>query len=392
MGLSGIHTMTYLDEHINDLIQGLMIPGLCLTFLVLCAYAYAAWHPVSKNYLNRVSFRLLVYALVANLIFGTTFLIGTLITGPSAKCNFVAFLTNLSLAFSAGMFFCMALNLQLVLVHHINGQTMEKYYIIGISLVCAVCNITPYASGQLGWDRIDETCWFNNPDRAVRLRWLIGTQTFWLLLMANGEIVAFLVIVGYIISHKLTIRRYRQHYSEESGTYDSAETAARPIMKYRNVILRIGLYPLLSCLMNFTGCTLDLYQVKYSILTELEWRLGVADLAIYCVRPFFYAMLAAADPAFIRAIRALRRPVHSVQQQCVTFEVTLPAGLLPVGNVQELYPVDRSHVREETADDRIKGSITQTMNSGDRRDGDSLIAPPPRRSTESARIDVGCQL
>ncbi|KAJ7464234.1 hypothetical protein B0H11DRAFT_2051772 [Mycena galericulata] len=376
MGLSGMHTATYLDEHIDDLIQGLMIPGLFLTFLVLCAYAYAAWHPVSRNYLNRVSFRLLVYALVANLIFGTTFLIGTLITGPSAKCGCVAFLTNLSLAFSAGMFFCIALNLQLVLVHHINGQTMEKYYIIGISLVCAVCNITPYASGQLGWDLIDETCWFNNPDRAVRLRWLIGTQTFWLLLMAYGEVVAFLVIVAYIISHELTMRRYRQQYPEES-TYDSAEATAQPIMKYREVILRIGLYPLFSCLMNFSGCTLDLYQVKYSILTELKWRLGVADLAIYCFRPFFYGLLAAADPAFIRALRALRRPVNSVEHQCVTFEVT---------------PVDQSHVREEAADDRIKGSITQTLNSGDRRDGDNPIEPLPTRSTEFASIDVGCQL
>jgi hypothetical protein len=80
MGLSSPHTVGVFDDHVkcaffrvnptfaylpSALILGLGIPGTCLAFLVLCAYAYAAWHPVSKDHLNRVSFRLLVYALLA---------------------------------------------------------------------------------------------------------------------------------------------------------------------------------------------------------------------------------------------------------------------------------------------------------------------------------------
>jgi hypothetical protein len=38
----------------------------------------------------------------------------------------------------------------LVLVHGVNGNKMEKYYIIGSLLLCGVCNGTPWAAGQLG--------------------------------------------------------------------------------------------------------------------------------------------------------------------------------------------------------------------------------------------------
>ncbi|KAJ7138200.1 hypothetical protein C8R44DRAFT_976022, partial [Mycena epipterygia] len=349
MGLSSstMHTTAVFDGHIADLILGLVVPGACLTFLVLCCYAYLAWHPVSKGHLNRVSFRLLVYALIANLIFGISFLIGTLATAPSTWCTFVAFLVNLSLMFSGGMFFCMALNLQLVLVHRFNGQRMEKYYILGTSLLCAACNITPYAYGQFGWNAINETCWFRNPDQAVMLRWLIGTQSFWVLLMAASEVVAFLAIVGYVISYELITRRYRSRSDSSVDYYpDNQIPPKSPVILYRKIILRIGLYPLVSCLMNFSTCILDLYQVKNPILTELNWRLAILDLAIYSVRPLIYGVLAATDPAFIRAILALRRPVETRSiEQGVAFQL---AVLGSVTNVHvELQPVDRSHTDEE---------------------------------------------
>ncbi|KAJ7884899.1 hypothetical protein B0H13DRAFT_2045368 [Mycena leptocephala] len=297
MGLSDQHTTTAFDEHIGALILSLMVPGVCLTFTVLCAYAYTAWHPVSQQHLNRVSFRLLVYALIANFVFGIAFVIGTLSSAPSAGCSFVAFLVNLSLMTSAGMCFCMALNLQLVLVHQINGQKMEKYYILGTLVLCAICNIIPYASRQFGLNPTNETCWFDNSDPDTMLRWLIGTQSFWVLSMATGEILAFLVIVGYIVSYELVSRRYRRDSQNgENACPDDWTLPDSPIIKYRNIILRIGLYPLVSCLINFSTCILDLYGVKNPILTELNWRLGIADLAIYSVRPLIYGILAATDP------------------------------------------------------------------------------------------------
>jgi hypothetical protein len=42
----------------------LFITGVCLTFLVLCAYACTIWNPVSRPCVNRVSLRLLAVALI----------------------------------------------------------------------------------------------------------------------------------------------------------------------------------------------------------------------------------------------------------------------------------------------------------------------------------------
>jgi hypothetical protein len=41
------------------------LPGIFLSVVVLIAYAYTAWRSVSRPYLDRVSFRLLTYAIIA---------------------------------------------------------------------------------------------------------------------------------------------------------------------------------------------------------------------------------------------------------------------------------------------------------------------------------------
>ncbi|KAJ6629631.1 hypothetical protein B0H10DRAFT_2184257 [Mycena sp. CBHHK59/15] len=258
--------------------MGLAIPGLCLTLLVLLAFAYTYWHPLSKHHLDRVSFRLLVYALIANLVFGITWVLGP-VAAVRPACGFVGFLDNLSLMFSAGMFFCMALNLQLVLVHGFNGQQMEKFYILGTALVCLVCNVIPYAAGEIGWNDQVAACWIANPDETAVLRWVIGTESFWVFFMVSGEVLAFLSIVGYIVSYEIKTRRILPRDASSKTTAFSVDTQwgahRSPIMLYRNVVLRIGLYPLLSCIINFSTSTLDLYSLKNPELTELNWRLDI---------------------------------------------------------------------------------------------------------------------
>jgi hypothetical protein len=49
-------------------ILGLIIPGLGLTTALLALFGYAAWNMASRRYLDRVSFRLLTYALVAQYV------------------------------------------------------------------------------------------------------------------------------------------------------------------------------------------------------------------------------------------------------------------------------------------------------------------------------------
>ncbi|KAJ6528445.1 hypothetical protein B0H19DRAFT_1385154 [Mycena capillaripes] len=295
------------DGHLRDLLLGILILGIVLCAVVLMAFAYTASQRRSRPHLHRVSFRLLVYAMVSNLILSVTMIpMEALMTGPisPAGCTFAGFASDASLLFSACMYCCMALNLQLVLIHGVNGLMMEKYYVIGSSLLVAVCNFPSLAGGQLGF--YDNLCWFSNPDPVVRFRWIFGTQTFWMVLMASSELVCFVILMSYMLRRRMHVKRIRSDISAEMTALQHAAYSAAPILQFRSIILRITLYPFLSCVLNFSGSTLDLYLAKHPENAELNTLLNAVDQCIFCARPILYSVLAATDPSFLRAIGALR--------------------------------------------------------------------------------------
>ncbi|KAJ7839584.1 hypothetical protein B0H14DRAFT_3458643 [Mycena olivaceomarginata] len=301
------HVRSSLDDYLRDLLLGILILGIVLCAVVLMLFAYTASQRRSRPHLHRVSFRLLVYAMVSNLIFSVTLIpMEALMTGPisPAGCTFAGFAGNASLLFSACMYCCMALNLQLVLIHKVNGLMMEKYYVIASSLLVAVCNFPPLAGGQLGF--YDNLCWFSNPDPVVRFRWIFGTQTFWMVLMASSELVFFVILMSYMLRRRMRVKRLRSDISAEMTALQHAAYSAAPILQFRSIILRITLYPFFSCLLNFSGSTLDLYLAKHPEDAELNTWLNAFDQGIFCARPILYAVLAATDPSFLRAIGALR--------------------------------------------------------------------------------------
>ncbi|KAJ7736288.1 hypothetical protein B0H16DRAFT_1695408 [Mycena metata] len=300
--------MTSLAQTSTQICLGLLLPGAGLTVVLLALYAYAAWYPVSRKHLDRVSFRLLVYALLANLTFGIVFLIVTLVPFPGWECGFLMFLSNLSLEFSAGMFFCIGINLPLVLTFNLNGQRMEKYYIMGTALISGVCTIVPYASGQFGWDTAANQCWYRSADPASRLRWFVGTQTFWLLFASFGEVVAFLITVGHLVTYERLATDLRSRPDAKLHETYSSSISRNLRMRdpvVRNMILRVGLYPFVSCLLSISTSTLDLHGLIYTAPTEFNLRLGLADIALFSARALIYGLLAATDPSFLRAIRVL---------------------------------------------------------------------------------------
>ncbi|KAJ7088802.1 hypothetical protein B0H15DRAFT_286715 [Mycena belliarum] len=307
--LSEPHVPGNFDMHVGTIFQSLVITGLSLTCVVLSGFAYTAVHPAAKNHLDRVSFRLLTYALLANLVYGCCFVSIAKSSGPSTSCSLVVFLINWTTLFSCGMCFCIALNLELVLVQGCNGKRLEKYYIIGTAALCSICNIPPYAAGQFGWNELNQACWFSTPDQHALARWVIGTHVFWVLFMAIGEAVAFLLIVRYFISYESNQRRIHSG-TTSSGLGTSSCRSERlprasmvqqrnPMGQYRNIILRVGLYPVVSCLLSL-GSVIDLYlvvdQLSHPIMSELNFRLSVSGFIIYALRPVIYAMLAAVDP------------------------------------------------------------------------------------------------
>jgi hypothetical protein len=92
------------------------------------------------------------------------------------------------------------------------------------------------------------------------MRWLIGTQIFWILLASLGEVSAFLMILGHVVLYevhsfpplyggqtlsmthrKLDTRRLCAD-TELSATHTSeaSRRAGSTILRFRNIILRIG--------------------------------------------------------------------------------------------------------------------------------------------------------
>ncbi|KAJ6566432.1 hypothetical protein B0H19DRAFT_1137801 [Mycena capillaripes] len=185
------------------------------------AFAYTASQRRSRPHLRRVSFRLLVYALVSNFVLSVTLIpMENLMTGPppSAGCTFAAFTSNASLLFSACMYFCMALNLQLVLIHGVNGLMMEKYYVIGSSLLVGVCSISPWPQGN---STVFTTI-----------------SSIWIFLMASSELVFFVILMLYMLRR----RRIRSDISAEMTSLQYAAYSAAPILQFRGIILRIGTF------------------------------------------------------------------------------------------------------------------------------------------------------
>ncbi|KAF7333179.1 hypothetical protein MVEN_02383700 [Mycena venus] len=350
------------DDHLRDMVLGFLIPGIVLSAMVLMAFAYTSSQSRSRPYLNRVSFRLLVYAMISNFILSVTLIpMEMLMKGPisPAECGFAAFASNASLLFSACMYSCMAINLQLVLIHRVNGLKMEKYYVIGSSLLVGFCTIVPLAAGQFQ-GLYDNLCWYSNPDPVLRFRWIVGTQTFWMLLMASSELICFVILILYMLRRLMSMKRIRSDISASMTTLQHATYSVAPILQFRRIILRITLYPVLSCILNLSGSILDLYLAKHLENTDLNFRLYAVDQCIFNARPFLYGLLAATDPSFIRAIGALRNPHPSTGSDNSQSSSTTKSQFWSSFTISSIYKqtlTDRNKTQGESTESMVMHSL-----------------------------------
>ncbi|KAJ7453238.1 hypothetical protein FB451DRAFT_1282101 [Mycena latifolia] len=308
---------------------GVTIPALALSGLLLVAFAYLAWNQASRPHLNRVSFRLLVYAIISNIVYVLMLLVNNQnMMGHSAACSFVAFLTVTSSLFSASMFCCMALNLPLVLVYGVNGNKMEKYYTMGSLFICVICNASPWIAGELVWYASNGFCWLRDTTPGAQLRWLVATQLVWRILMSSIDVLSFATIMIFMVRHEIRIRRLRGHTGSsfhQSGISTLASSRPLPpIVRYRRMIMRIGLYPLLSCFMSITSCILDVYTIKNPVVTGFSLRLRILDMFIHPFRPILYALLAATDPSSLAALRALHPTSSSARNKSTSTATEVP--------------------------------------------------------------------
>ncbi|KAG6919660.1 hypothetical protein DXG01_002601 [Tephrocybe rancida] len=167
----------------------------------------------------------------------------------------------------------------LVLAYGFDGNKLEKYYLAGTTILSIVLNVPTMALGQFGWNESIVTCWYSNANDEVRLRWVIGTRSFWISLAATIEAVCsgrgtprmFSFFIDGI-SPKRQIKSLKAAGTDVSNgpSQFSGTSVFTQDPRYRTVILRI-------------------------------------DVVLYGLRTLAYGVLAAGDPSFINAVRKIRK-------------------------------------------------------------------------------------
>ncbi|KAG6829515.1 hypothetical protein H0H92_004317 [Tricholoma furcatifolium] len=271
--MQSVETLTYV----------LMLLSIIACGLVLIIYAIVACQgPETRKLLDRVSFRLLVETTVCNFVYGITLMLSFMAVGNSAGCRFGAFFMNLVGMLGIFLTACIAINSQLVLIHGFNGKALEKFYVIVSVVLAAILCGPAYAYGQLGvtlpFYRKDDTmdwCWFNNPDKATRIHWMIGSQSVWVGLASALEIVSSSCVILWLFRSKSTIfslfRREPVGDEGESSPYTSTAVMLVRDPKYRRIIVRIAM----------------------------------VDVLLLGGRNVMYSALALADPSFTAAVSKL---------------------------------------------------------------------------------------
>lgn len=92
---------------------------------------------------------------------------------------------------------------------------MEKYYVIGTTVLSLALNIPVVALHEFGYvvyilvlvilqrklfrrNEPDGICWYSNANEKTRLRWIIGTQSFWISLAATIEMICSTIVLLWV--------------------------------------------------------------------------------------------------------------------------------------------------------------------------------------------------
>ncbi|KAK7058559.1 hypothetical protein VNI00_002195 [Paramarasmius palmivorus] len=283
--------------------------GLC--FFVLVVIAIAAIHPASRPSLDRVSFRIVVGALLTNLLYAIAVVVSACLRSKQ-HCAVEIWLILFALQLSSYLLFCVGLNLQLVLIHGVDGQRMEKFYFLCSFFLAVAISLPPFITGQYGYNQLSGRCWYTTNGKEERLRWQIGGQMVWNILAIAGEIVTFSSVVIFMIRKNAFDRRFaseqnepRQSVENEAqiqGNFPPEPAAVAKHKQYRNIVFRIALYPLAALMTLSLSSFADFYCNSHSVAA---FNAMLIANGTYGLRPIVYALLAATDPSLVRGLRAL---------------------------------------------------------------------------------------
>ncbi|KAF9256817.1 hypothetical protein L218DRAFT_949683 [Marasmius fiardii PR-910] len=248
--------------------------------MILVISTTLSLHPLSRRITDRVSFRVKTYALSATYPYIQFWFKPDGVSNQRLDCH--------------------------IMIHRIDGTRMEKYYVGGSLFLAIALGFMSYLSRQLTYDPIKKECYPYDPNRVRGLLWQLGTQHLWNLFAMTGEIVTFLSIIVHMTRLKVFESRARRQ-NTTTLRLSASQHFQRPLgpKQYRNVVLRIALYPLSS----LTTLGILTIWALYNISTgrPVPFKVLVALRTVYLSRGVIYGLVAAVDPAITQGVKVLYR-------------------------------------------------------------------------------------
>ncbi|KAG7093461.1 hypothetical protein E1B28_007137 [Marasmius oreades] len=279
------------------------------TIIILTAILLSL-HPLSKQKTDRVSFRLMLYALAGSVVYSTATVIAIRVHGQTA-CRVSGSFSVFALQISSFFFFCIGLNLQLVMIYGIDGTRAEKYYFWGSLCLAIVLGVLTFESKQLVYSTTQSVCYYHDSNPVRGLWWRIWTQNLWNFATMAGEFVTFTSVVVYMIRVKVFNSGPHRGSNTTTSTQSQRISASRYYRKpfgpkqYRNVVLRIALYPLSSLATSGIMAIGTVYRPTKGIASSSDLKVMSALRIVYQARGAVYALVAAADPAITQGLKVL---------------------------------------------------------------------------------------
>ncbi|KAF9266749.1 hypothetical protein L218DRAFT_748252 [Marasmius fiardii PR-910] len=186
----------------DKVVDAIAYSSIISCIVVIITAVLLSRHPLSKPKTDRVSFRIMIYALCASVVYSIAAILANRASGPTV-CRVAASFVIVGLHLSSFLLFFIGLNLQLVMIHGVDGTRAEKYYVwVSLSLAIAL-GILTYASNQLVYNPTQSVCYYYDPNPIRGLLWRIGTQLLWSYLTMAGEIITFVSVVVYMVRVKV---------------------------------------------------------------------------------------------------------------------------------------------------------------------------------------------
>ncbi|KAF3920303.1 hypothetical protein AA313_de0209600 [Arthrobotrys entomopaga] len=343
---------------------------LCLVSLGFITVLYL--NKEARKALDRVSFRLIVYSLISNCFYSVGYIICVEV-GPGFFCVAGVWMIQFWLGITNWLITCVALNLELVLVHLFNGIMMEKYYLIGTVVLNLGITLPPLIKGKFGWDDVIGVCWLTSDSTEDRLKWQISTQLFWILLAVFITCLCCVTTIFHLYRHKFhslsvlnqTTAANDKVISSSTFRSDSPENrdsvGARGAQKslfgsqeFRSIIMRISLYPAVMVILNLVITIADIrISILSGIYSEGDYALYALYYALYGARGLFYALIAVMDPSLQRAYHIWRGE---------RLNSTLASNAIGHGTITDNVDAELGPMNETTPEVEQKVDFTKGIN------------------------------